>query len=95
MKDWEINKVNQLYKTIDELQTQRDSLMQQLQQAQVASNDYQATMLREINELKQMVEQLACAQKSTKRASTTAKSTKRASITAKTTKRKTTSRAKR
>ena len=85
MKDWEINKVNELYKTIDELQTQRDSLMQQLQQAQVASNDYQATMLREINELKQMVEQLTCAQKSTKRTSTTAKTTKR----------KTTSRAKR
>ena len=77
MKDWEINKVNELYQTIDELQAQRDSLMQQLQQAQVVNNDYQATMLREINELKQMVEQLACAQKPTKRTSTTAKTTKR------------------
>ena len=85
MKDWEINKVNELYKTIDELQTQRDSLIQQLQQAQVVSNDYQATMLREINELKQMVEQLTCAPKTTKRASSTAKTAKR----------KTTSRAKR
>jgi seryl-tRNA synthetase len=85
MKDWEINKVNELYKTIDELQTQRDSLMQQLQQAQVVSNDYQATMLREINELKQMVEQLACAQKTSRRATTSTKTAKR----------KTTSRAKR
>lgn len=85
MKDWEINKVNELYKTIDELQTQRDSLMQQLQQAQVVSNDYQATMLREINELKQMVEQLTCAQKTSRRATTSTKTAKR----------KTTSRAKR
>lgn len=85
MKDWEINKVNELYKTIDELQTQRDSLMQQLQQAQVVSNDYQATMLREINELKQMVEQLASAQKTSRRATTSTKTAKR----------KTTSRAKR
>lgn len=85
MKDWEINKVNELYKTIDELQTQRDSLMQQLQQAQVVSNDYQATMLREINELKQMVEQLTCAPKTSRRATTSTKTAKR----------KTTSRAKR
>lgn len=80
MKDWEINKVNQLYKTIDELQTQRDSLMQQLQQSQVVNNDYQATMLREINELKQMVEQLTCAPKATRRAPSSTKTTKRKTV---------------